>query len=79
MARKPRIEFPGAFSHVITRGNQRQPIFRDDADREYYLGRLEHYRQRYEATLYAYVLMVNHVHLLLETGAFPLAKLLHGL
>ena len=46
MARKQRIEFPGALYHVITRGNQRQPIFRDDADREYYLLRLEHYRQR---------------------------------
>lgn len=79
VARKPRIDFPGAFYHVITRGNQRQAIFRDDADREYYLARLEHYRQRYEGTLYAYVLMANHVHLLLETGASPLAKLMHGL
>ena len=79
MARKPRIEFPGALSHVITRGNQRQHIFRDDADREHSLVRLEHYRQRYAVTLYAYVLMANHVHLLLETGPFPLAKLLHGL
>ena len=67
MARKPRVEFEGAFYHVIVRGNQRQTIFRDDEDRLYYLKRVEHYRQRYRFSIYAYVLMSNHVHLLLET------------
>jgi REP-associated tyrosine transposase len=41
MARKPRVEFAGALCHVICRGNQRQVIFRSDADREYYLDRLD--------------------------------------
>ncbi len=68
MARKPRIEFAGAFYHVIARGNHRQNIFRDDADRATYLNRLETYRQRYGFAIYAYVLMTNHVHLLLETA-----------
>ena len=45
MARKPRVEFEGAFYHVIVRGNQRQKIFRDDQDRVYYLKRVEHYWQ----------------------------------
>jgi REP element-mobilizing transposase RayT len=40
------------------------------------LGRVEHYRQRYRFTIYAYVLMSNHVHLLLETGKPPLSKIL---
>ena len=79
MARKPRVEFEGAFYHVIVRGNQRQRIFRDDRDRLYYLGRVEHYRQRYRFNIYAYVLMSNHVHLLLETGATPLSKILQGI
>ncbi len=79
MARKPRVEFEGAFYHVIVRGNQRQKIFRDDRDRLYYLERIEHYRQRYGFKLYAYVLMSNHVHLLLETGATPLSKILQGI
>jgi putative transposase len=78
MARKPRVEFEGAFYHVIVRGNQRQKIFRDDRDRLYYLERLEHYRRRYRFTVYAYVLMANHVHLLLETGKTPLSKILQG-
>lgn len=79
MARKPRVEFPGACYHVITRGNHRQAIFHAAADRTHYLERLEYYRRRYGFRLYAYVLMANHVHLLLETGAVPLAKVMQGL
>jgi len=65
MARKPRVEFAGAFYHAIVRGNQRQDIFRDDKDRTTYLERVEHYRKRCDFKLYAYVLMSNHVHLLI--------------
>jgi putative transposase len=79
MARKPRVEFAGAFYHVICRGNQRQVIFRSDADRKYYLELLEQYRQRYSFKVYAYVLMSNHVHLLIETGRVPLSRIMQGL
>jgi REP element-mobilizing transposase RayT len=79
MARKLRVEFVGAFYHVICRGNQRQVIFRSDADRKYYLERLEQYRERYGFKVYAYVLMSNHVHLLLETGRVPLSRIMQGL
>ena len=79
MPRKPRVEYSGAFFHVICRGNQRQTIFHNDADRRLYLERLEQYRQRYGFTIYAYVLMFNHVHLLLETGNVPLSKIMQGL
>lgn len=79
MARKPRVEFEGAFYHVIARGNQRQTIFRDDRDRLHYLDRVEHYRKRYHFKVYAYVLMSNHVHFLLETGQTPLSKILQGI
>jgi len=79
MARKPRVEFEGAFYHVIARGNQRQDIFRDDKDRTTYLGRVEHYRKRRDFKLYAYVLMSNHVHLLIETQRIPLSKIMQGI
>jgi putative transposase len=79
MPRKPRVEYFGAFYHVITRGNQRQNLFHDDKDREFYLDRLEQYRKRYRFTIYAYVLMSNHVHLLIETGKTPLSKIMQGL
>jgi REP-associated tyrosine transposase len=79
MARKPRVEFAGVLYHVICRGNQRQAIFRRDADRKYYLERLEQYRQRYAFKVYAYVLMSNHVHMLIETGRVPLSRIMQGL
>jgi putative transposase len=79
MARKPRVEYAGAFYHVICRGNQRQVIFRSDADRKYYLERLEEYRQRYGFNVYAYVLMSNHVHLLMQTGKVALSRIMQGL
>ena len=61
MVRKPRVQFAGAFYHVIVRGNQRQKIFYDDKDRLSYLQRLEYYRERYGFALCAYVLMPNTV------------------
>ncbi len=79
MARKPRVEFAGAFYHVIARGNHRQVIFHDDEDRTAYLARLERYRQRDGCMVYAYVLMANHVHLLVETGATPLSRTMQTL
>jgi REP element-mobilizing transposase RayT len=79
MARKPRVEYAGAFYHVICRGNQRQAIFRRDADREYYLERLEEYRQRYGFKVYAYVLMSNHVHLLMEPAQFRYPRSCKGI
>lgn len=79
MARKPRIDFPGAFFHVIARGNQRTRIFHDDSDYGAYLDRLERYRHRDNVTVHAYVLMPNHVHLLLATGLQPLSHTMHTL
>ena len=57
MSRKPRIEYSGAFYHVITRGNQRQKIFIDKKDFVRYLAILGDYKDRYKYLLYAYVLM----------------------
>ena len=79
MARKPRVEFEGALYHVIVRGNHRRDIFRDESDRVGYLERVEHYRERYRCIVYAYVLMSNHVHLLIETGAVGLSKIMQGI
>ena len=79
MARKPRVDFPGALYHVIARGNRRAVIIHDEVDATAYLERLERYRVRDGGTLYAYVLMHNHVHLLLETGEYPLARTMQTL
>ena len=73
------MEFPGALYHVIVRGNERRDVFRDDADRELYLRRVHHYRERFEFRLLAYCLMSNHVHLALESGSVPLSRVMLGL
>lgn len=78
MARKPRIEYPGALYHVITRGNNREDIFLDDADRRRFLDKLAEYRKRYDFVVYAYTLMSNHLHLFLETGEPSLSKIMQG-
>src|SRR5215467_6727174 len=70
MARRARVEYPGALYHVITRGNQHQRIFRDDRDRRKYLEILSNLKKQYSFRIPAYVLMHNHVHLLLESGEF---------
>lgn len=59
MARKPRLNFPGACFHVIVRRNQRATIFHDEADYTIYLNRLERDRRRDGVTLHACVLMRN--------------------
>lgn len=79
MARPPRIDIAGALYHVIARGNQRRPIFRDAGDYRRYLALLARYQERHGFTLYAYVLMPNHLHLLLAPGRRALAKTMQGL
>lgn len=79
MARRPRIEVPGGLYHVLARGNERKAIFRDDADREDYLGRLSHYRDRFDLRVLAFCLMGNHLHLALERGRVPLSRIMLAL
>jgi putative transposase len=79
MARKPRVYFPGALYHVISRGNQRQDIFLDDKDRTAYLSYLSECKERYSIEVYAYALMKNHIHLLLEVHEIPLSRFMQSL
>jgi REP element-mobilizing transposase RayT len=67
MARPLRIEYAGAVYHVMARGNQGQPIFRDDQDRRRFLETLEEACRKTGWRVHAYVLMGNHYHLLVET------------
>src|SRR4030043_876977 len=76
MARKPRIQFQGAFYHIIVRGNQRQDIFLEETDRSQYLERLHRYSNKCGFILYAYVLMSNHVHFLIETPNDPISRIM---
>ena len=68
MSRLPRPDLAGVPQHVVQRGNNRMPCFLDDDDRRRYLHGLSECLLRFGCELHAYVLMTNHVHLLLTPG-----------
>jgi len=74
-----RIEYPGAFYHVTSRGNERRPIFLAKEDYERFTGYLESATERYGAQIHCFCLMPNHYHLLLETPRGNLHVILHHL
>ena len=67
MSRPLRIEYPGALYHVTARGNARRDIVEDDGDRQCFVDLLAETVQSRRWRLYAYCLMDNHYHLLVET------------
>lgn len=79
MARLVRAEFAGAIYHAIVRGNNRRDIFRDDKDRERFCARLGEYAEEYGVRVYAFCLMRNHVHVVLETPHANLERFMHKL
>lgn len=66
MPRIARVAPPDYVYHILTRGNNQQDVFIDDEDRMKYFGILLKYKEKYHFKLYHYVLMTNHVHLVLE-------------
>ncbi len=79
MARKPRISFPGALHHIILRGNHKEEIFLCDRDRRKFIELLNEYYERYLFRCYAYSLMPNHIHLLIEEDNTPLPRIMQGI
>ena len=65
MARLPRFVMPGQPQHVIVRGNNRTEIFCADTDYQFYLEKLQLACEEHACQIHAYVLMTNHVHLLI--------------
>ena len=65
MARLPRFVIPGQPQHIIVRGINREAIFYSDEDYQFYLEKLESACEKHSCQLHAYVLMTNHIHLLL--------------
>jgi putative transposase len=79
MARKPRIHYPGALYHVTLRGNARQEIFFDDADRCRFYLLLQEGIERFGHRVLAFCLMSNHVHLAIQVGEVPLSRIMQNL
>jgi putative transposase len=76
MARKLRVQYPGAIYHVMSRGDRQEDIFKDDADRGVFLKTLEEVCQKTDWQIHAWCLMSNHFHLVVET---PRADLVAGM
>lgn len=79
MARAARTKSKSGIYHVIVRGINRQNIFQDEEDKGVYLDRLTHYKDECGIKLYAYCLMSNHVHLLVNETDKPLNEFMKKL
>src|SRR5256886_8427590 len=67
MARKLRVQYAGAIYHVLNRGDRREPIFRDDRDRQRFLDTLGETCGKTGWQIHSWCLLPNHFHLVLET------------
>jgi putative transposase len=76
MARKLRVEYPGAIYHLLNRGDRQEPIFKDDRDRISFLETLGAACEKTGWRVHAWCLMSNHFHLVVET---PQANLVAGM
>jgi putative transposase len=76
MARKLRVQYPGAIYHVMNRGDRREAIFKDEKDRERFLATLGETCGKTGWQVHAYCLMNNHFHVVVET---PQANLVPGM
>ena len=77
--RLPRVLFPGALYHVFSRGNNKAAIFLDDADRDAFLALLKEVKAEFDLRIYAWLLMDNHFHLVVETPGADLGKAMQKL
>lgn len=71
MPRTARIVLPYIPQHIVQRGHNRQAVFAADADYNYYLENLIGFKRAFDCKIYAYCLMTNHVHLVVDPGKNP--------
>ena len=79
MARKKRIWYPGATYHVMSRGNRRGAIFKDEGDYYMFMQCLEHVKKQYDFKIHSICLMTNHFHMSIETESVEIWKIMHKL
>jgi putative transposase len=79
MPRKPRLDVQGTLHHIIVRGIERIPIFKDDQDRQRFIDRLEKLVDETGTKIYAWALIPNHFHLLVRSGSTGLSTFMRRL
>ena len=79
IVRPLRIDYPDTFYHVLSRGNERKAIFRDEKDYLRFVDTLGRMVDRFKLEVHAYVLMKNHFHLLVRTREGSLSRAIQWL
>ncbi len=79
MPRKARLDVPGALHHIMVRGINKSAIFDDDQDRQKFLERLGENIVEAKCSIYAWVLMTNHVHILFKSGGKGISTVMRKL
>jgi REP element-mobilizing transposase RayT len=79
MPRKSRIDAAGAVHHIMVRGIEKRRIFESDLDRDHFVSRLGDIIQETKTICYAWALIPNHFHLLLQTGPVPISRVMRRL
>lgn len=79
MPRKARLDVPGALHHIMVRGINKSAIFDDDQDRQKFLERLGENIVEAKCSVYAWVLMTNHVHILFKSGGKGISTVMRKL
>ncbi len=79
MPRPPRIQYPGAWHHVMNKGSSGQDIYLDRGDRRYFIKLLAESASRFDVEIHGYCLMGNHYHLLVRTPKPELDRMMHHL
>jgi putative transposase len=74
MPKKGREKSPEAIYHVMSRSPSEILLFRDEDDKDFYLGRLKFYMEKYKCSLYAYCLMDTHLHLHFDPKGFDISR-----
>ena len=76
MVRKQRIHYPGALYHVMVRGNNREKIFSSEISKIKYIQIISKYKKNLGFKLFAYCIMDNHTHLLIQVEDAPLSSIM---
>ncbi|WP_051533716.1 transposase [Desulfitibacter alkalitolerans] len=79
MPRRSRVHYYGALYHVIVRGNNKEYIFEQDEDKAIYKDIIKNYKKKYYFVIYAYCIMNNHAHILIEIRDTPLSRIMQGI
>ncbi len=79
MPRKARQKSDNAIFHIMARSISEVELFRDDEDKGVYLLFVKKYQKLYRFKVYAYCLMDNHVHIMLDANGSDISKIMHGI